>query len=166
MIHVILRIQHVILQIQHVLLRIQHVILRIQHVMITQARVMCYCNVAKHKWDTRCKWTCGEEHHNCSVMHAMLSWLPSGQNLEVACQTCCTGALCTLSLHTASLCIWQYASGEVYGVQSKVAEGAYRFLSSSCAIVVSKLLEMADAGIGNLNNPLHHKAALCVCTVH
>jgi len=98
----------VILRIQYVILRIQHVILQIQHVMIAHALVMCYCNVAKRKWDTRCKWTCGEEHHNysvmhamlwfgyhlvnCSVMHAMLAWPPSSRNLGVACQTCCTGA--------------------------------------------------------------------------
>lgn len=64
------------------------------------------------------------------------------------------------------MCIWQYASGHVCAVLSKNAESAYRLLLSSCAIVDSKLLEMAYAGISNLNNPLHHKAALCVCTVH
>ena len=53
----------------------------------------------------------------------------------------------------------------MYGVLSKVAEGAYSLLLSSSAVVVSKLLEMAYAGISNLNNPLHHKAALCVCIV-
>jgi len=62
--------------------------------------------------------------------------------------------------------IWQYATEDMCAVLSKDAEGACRLLLSSCAIVDSKLLEMADAGICNLNNPLHHKAALCVCTVH
>jgi hypothetical protein len=64
------------------------------------------------------------------------------------------------------MCIWQYASGHVCAVLSKNAESAYRLLLSSCAVVDSKLLEMAYAGISNLNSPLHHKAALCVCTVH
>ena len=51
-------------------------------------------------------------------------------------------------------------------VESKIAEGAYSVLLSSSAIVDSKLLEMAYAGVGNLNNPLHHEAAFCVCTLY
>lgn len=103
-----MRIQHVTLLIQHVLLHdiaysacdiaysaydiaYSACILGIRHVMTAHMLVMGYCNVAKHKWDRRCMWTCGEKRHACSVMHKMLSWLPSGQNLAVACQTYCTG---------------------------------------------------------------------------
>ncbi len=62
--------------------------------------------------------------------------------------------------------MWQYASGDVYAVLSKITEGAYRLLLSGSAVVASKLLEMAYTGFSNLNNPLHHKAALCVCMLH
>lgn len=51
-------------------------------------------------------------------------------------------------------------------VLNKDAKGAYSLFLSSCAIVDGELLEMTYAGISNLNNPLHHKAALCVCTAH